>query len=135
MSPETSAERRPRAGRVARKLAAILPAQCTDKQVNEVTPALFARYPTPGALAAAPLADIDRSIHATELIPLAEWTANAHRVIHHGQVCCDARRPHCEACRLAADCPWPRAREGVRSPSASMMARRPRAAGARSPRP
>jgi endonuclease-3 len=34
-------------------LAVILSAQCTDKRVNTVTPALFEAYPTPEALAAA----------------------------------------------------------------------------------
>lgn len=34
-------------------VAVMLSAQCTDKRVNMVTPALFAAYPTPGALAAA----------------------------------------------------------------------------------
>ena len=34
-------------------VATILSAQCTDKRVNEVTPALFERYPTPHDLAAA----------------------------------------------------------------------------------
>lgn len=33
-------------------LAVILSAQCTDKRINIVTPALFARYPTPEVLAA-----------------------------------------------------------------------------------
>ena len=33
--------------------ATILSAQCTDKRVNEVTPALFAKYPTPQDFAAA----------------------------------------------------------------------------------
>ena len=33
-----------------------------------------------------------------------------HRVIHHGRVCCDARKPRCEACPLTRDCPWPRSR-------------------------
>ena len=32
-------------------VATILSAQCTDARVNQVTPALFARYPTPRALA------------------------------------------------------------------------------------
>lgn len=35
-------------------LAVILSAQCTDKRVNMVTPALFAAYPDPGTLAEAP---------------------------------------------------------------------------------
>ena len=34
-------------------LAVVLSAQCTDKRVNMVTPALFEAYPTPEALAAA----------------------------------------------------------------------------------
>jgi len=46
-------------------VATILSAQCTDAKVNEVTPALFARYPNPAALAAAKLADLERLVHAT----------------------------------------------------------------------
>ena len=34
-------------------IAVILSAQCTDKRVNQITPALFRDYPTPEALAAA----------------------------------------------------------------------------------
>src|SRR6195952_6165250 len=34
-------------------VAVILSAQCTDKRINMVTPALFERFPTPQALAAA----------------------------------------------------------------------------------
>lgn len=34
-------------------LAVILSAQCTDKRINQVTPALFKAYPTPQSLAAA----------------------------------------------------------------------------------
>jgi endonuclease-3 len=41
-----------------------------------------------------------------ELIPEAGWTEYTHRVIHHGRVCCDARRPRCETCPLAGDCAW-----------------------------
>src|ERR1700736_4549877 len=33
-------------------VATILSAQCTDKRVNEVTPGLFAKYPTPRDFAA-----------------------------------------------------------------------------------
>lgn len=46
-------------------VATILSAQCTDKMVNQVTPALFAAYPTPAALAAAPLAAIEQLVHRT----------------------------------------------------------------------
>ena len=46
-------------------VATILSAQCTDERVNLVTPALFARFPTPLALADAPLADLETLIHST----------------------------------------------------------------------
>ena len=46
-------------------VATILSAQTTDERVNQVTPALFAAYPTPDALAAADLGDIERIIHPT----------------------------------------------------------------------
>ena len=39
-------------------VAVILSAQCTDRRVNQTTPALFAAYPTPEALAAAPFGDV-----------------------------------------------------------------------------
>ena len=173
-------------------VATILSAQCTDKKVNEVTPALFRRFPDARALAAAAPAEVERLIQPTgffrqktksllavahdlverfggrvprtleelttlhgvgrktanvvlgnafdvpgltvdthmtrvnrrlgltahedpvkierdlmELIPEAHWTLYSHRVIHHGRVCCDARRPQCERCPLRPLCPWP----------------------------
>lgn len=39
-------------------VATILSAQCTDKQVNKVTPALFARYPSVQAMAEASVEDV-----------------------------------------------------------------------------
>ncbi|MGA2133690.1 MAG: endonuclease III [Bryobacteraceae bacterium] len=71
--PKTAAERRARLDQILRGLdrmypnatcalihrspwellvATILSAQCTDKRVNEVTPALFVKYPTPDDFAA-----------------------------------------------------------------------------------
>src|SRR5215467_13649471 len=71
--PKTAAERRARVHEILRRLdemypnatcallhhnpwellvATILSAQCTDKRVNEVTPGLFAKYPTPQDFAA-----------------------------------------------------------------------------------
>jgi len=71
--PKTAAERRARTDEILRGLdamypqatcalhhcnpwellvATILSAQCTDKRVNEVTPGLFAKYPTPRDFAA-----------------------------------------------------------------------------------
>jgi endonuclease III len=42
--------------------AVILSAQCTDKRVNLVTPALFARYPDAAALAVAEQADVEELV-------------------------------------------------------------------------
>lgn len=39
-------------------VATLLSAQCTDKRINEVTPALFARYPDAKAMAAAEVEDV-----------------------------------------------------------------------------
>lgn len=45
--------------------ATILSAQSTDKMVNSVTPRLFARYPTPVALAGAATPELEELIHPT----------------------------------------------------------------------
>jgi len=171
-------------------IATILSAQCTDKMVNQVTPGLFAAYPTPAALAAAPLPRLERLIHRTgffrqkaksikavaaavaqehggavpddmealtslpgigrktanvvlgtafgrpaifvdthvkrlanrlaltvhddpgkierdlqQLLPKTQWTAFAHRLIHHGRLVCGARAPKCDACSIDRWCP------------------------------
>jgi endonuclease III len=46
-------------------VATILSAQCTDARVNQVTPALFAAYPDPGALARARQAEVEQLIQST----------------------------------------------------------------------
>jgi endonuclease III len=46
-------------------VATILSAQCTDKRVNEVTPALFRRYPTAADYAGADRADLEEMIRTT----------------------------------------------------------------------
>ena len=46
-------------------VATILSAQCTDKRVNEVTPALFRRYPSARHYAEAPLADLEEMVKTT----------------------------------------------------------------------
>ena len=45
--------------------ATILSAQCTDARVNLVTPILFARYPTPEALARAKPAEVEAIVRPT----------------------------------------------------------------------
>lgn len=171
-------------------IATILSAQCTDKMVNRVTPALFAELPTPERLAAADPARVEELIRPTgfyrqkakaiqavaravavehggqvpatmealtalpgigrktanvvlgtafgqpaifvdthvkrlanrfgltveenpdrverdlqALLPPKDWTAFAHRVIHHGRRVCAARSPRCDACPVALWCP------------------------------
>jgi len=46
-------------------VATILSAQCTDERVNIVTPAVFARYPTPAALARADTEELEELIRST----------------------------------------------------------------------
>jgi endonuclease-3 len=66
--------------------ATILSAQCTDKRVNLVSPALFARYPDPAALAAANPEELEEIIRSTgffrskakSLIGMATGLADLH---------------------------------------------------------
>lgn len=46
-------------------VATILSAQCTDERVNQVTPALFGRYPSAEELAGAEPAELEALIHST----------------------------------------------------------------------
>jgi endonuclease III len=46
-------------------VATILSAQCTDVRVNMVTPELFRRFPTPAAMAAAPIPELEDLIRTT----------------------------------------------------------------------
>lgn len=172
-------------------VATILSAQCTDVRVNMLTPALFARFPDPYAMAEADPAELEKLIytagfyhnkaksilgasrmivqeyggqvpakmdallklpgvarktasvvlgnafginegiavdtHVTRLVarlglstnttpekierdlmalaPREEWTNLSHRLIWHGRLICEARRPRCEKCLLAPHCP------------------------------
>lgn len=172
-------------------VSTILAAQCTDKLVNEVTPALFERYPSPTELANAEQADVEKLVgrvtffrnksrhiiataraivaeHGGEVpqsmaalvelpgvarktanvvlgtaygiasgfvvdthvnrvsnrlgfvaaddpvkieaalmqrVPKSRWILLAHQLILHGRQTCQARKPSCETCVLAPDCP------------------------------
>ena len=67
-------------------IATILSAQCTDKRVNMVTPALFKRYRTPAALAAANPEELEEMIKSTgffrnktkSLLGMANAVADQH---------------------------------------------------------
>jgi endonuclease-3 len=68
-------------------VATILSAQCTDARVNRVTPAFFARYPTPEDLARADRAEVEELIRSTgffrnkarSLIGMAQALVAEHR--------------------------------------------------------
>jgi len=213
---ETPEQRRARAGRILTALrtlypearcalhhrnayellvATILSAQCTDERVNQITPALFQRYPDARALAGAEPEELEAAIRSTgffrnktrsllgmarkvceqfggsipdtmdglltlpgvarktancvlgtwfgrnegivvdthvgrlslrlglapsardskdaarierdlmAVLPRDSWTYVAHALIHHGRTVCTARRPRCEVCALAPECP------------------------------
>jgi endonuclease-3 len=80
--------------------ATILSAQCTDERVNQVTPLLFAQFPTPAAMAMAPPPALEELIHSTGFFRnKAKNLIGASRAIverHGGQV------PHtmAELCEL-----------------------------------
>ena len=67
-------------------VATILSAQCTDERVNEVTPTLFAHWPTPAGLAAAAPRELEKVIRPTgffrnktrNLIGMAQAVVSEH---------------------------------------------------------
>jgi endonuclease-3 len=65
-------------------VATILSAQCTDKKVNEVTPALFARYRSAADYAAADRAEMERLIK-----PTGFFRNKTTSLIGLGQALCD----------------------------------------------
>jgi endonuclease-3 len=65
-------------------IATALSAQTTDVNVNKVTPELFDFYPTPKALAAAPILELERIIHSTGF-----YRAKAKNIKAAGQVLVD----------------------------------------------
>jgi len=65
-------------------VATILSAQCTDKRVNMVTPALFAKYPTAAAYAGADRGDVEAIIVSTGF-----FRAKTTSIIGMAQALCD----------------------------------------------
>jgi endonuclease-3 len=68
-------------------IAVILSAQCTDARVNLTTPFLFAKYPDPAALAAAPITDVETIVKSCGFFRMkAKNIVNASRAIvaEHG---------------------------------------------------
>jgi endonuclease III len=70
--------------------ATILSAQCTDDRVNQVTPALFARFPDPQAMSLAPLPVLEKLIRSTgfyrQKAKSLKGTAAALLAEHGGEV-------------------------------------------------
>ena len=70
-------------------VATMLSAQCTDKQVNKVTPAVFARYPDANAMAEARVEDLYPMVKSCGFKSKAGNIIGACRIIkemHGGQV-------------------------------------------------
>ena len=70
-------------------VAVMLSAQCTDKQVNKVTPALFERYPTVESMAAASVEDVYPMVKSCGFKTKASHIVEACQLImqlHGGQV-------------------------------------------------
>lgn len=65
-------------------VATILSAQCTDKRVNEVTPAVFAKFRTAADYAAADREDMEKIIQSTGF-----YRAKTSSLIALGQALCD----------------------------------------------
>ena len=70
-------------------VAVMLSAQCTDKQVNKVTPALFERYPTAADMAAASVEDVYPMVKSCGFKTKASNIVEACRqimLLHGGEV-------------------------------------------------
>src|SRR5215470_16233716 len=71
-------------------VATILSAQCTDKRVNLVTPALFARYRSAGDFAKAKPNELEKAIQSTGFFRNKAKSIRAASAAieqnHHGQV-------------------------------------------------
>lgn len=65
-------------------VATVLSAQCTDRRVNIVTPALFSAYPDAVDYASARAEDVERIIHSTGF-----FRAKAANIIGIGRELCD----------------------------------------------
>jgi endonuclease-3 len=172
-------------------VATILAAQCTDERVNMVTPALFAKYPSPQAFAQSDPLELEQALRQVNfyrnkaknirdmsrllvershgevprtmaelislpgvarktanvvlsnafgdiegyivdthnirlarrlgltkgedpakieqdlmaIVPQKDWLDLSHLFIYHGRAVCQARKPLCEGCVIASDCP------------------------------
>src|SRR5262249_43735623 len=56
-----------------------------------------------GLTSAADPARIEQDLAA--IVPERDWTLFGLRLIYHGRAVCQARKPACDACALAEECP------------------------------
>lgn len=80
-------------------VATVLSAQCTDAAVNRVTPSLFARFPTPLALAKADVAEVEEMIRSIGLYrnKARNVVAMAGRIVEWHGACVPGDRAALEA--------------------------------------
>ncbi|HEY9158043.1 endonuclease III [Candidatus Binatus sp.] len=72
------------------------PGFVVDTHVRRLTYRLgFTRHTDPAKI----------EIDMQKILPAGDWTLFSMRLILHGRQVCMARKPHCEACAVAADCP------------------------------
>ncbi len=72
------------------------PGFVVDTHVRRLTYRLgFTRHTDPAKI----------EIDMQKILPAGDWTLFSMRLILHGRQVCMARKPHCEACTVAADCP------------------------------
>ncbi len=72
------------------------PAFVVDTHVRRLTYRLgFTKNPEPEKI----------EIDMQKILPAEDWTPVSMRLILHGRQICDARKPQCEICAIAVDCP------------------------------
>jgi endonuclease-3 len=80
-------------------IAIILSAQCTDKRVNIITPALFLKYPGVYELADASLGEVKDLLKSCSF-----FNNKAKNIIKMAQVVCKAIKPDCDNCLFPHVC-------------------------------
>lgn len=89
---------------VARKTANVILSTCFDKADGVVVDTHVSRLAGRWGLSrASDAVKIEQDLMAA--LPQAEWIAFSNRAIWHGRRVCHARRPACNSCAFAPDCP------------------------------
>jgi endonuclease III len=91
-------------------VAAMLSAQCTDKQVNRVTGDLFQNRISARLGLTENKDPVKIEFDLMKIIPKRAWNEFSLQLIFFGRQTCMARKPKCPTCPLADLCPWPEKR-------------------------